>query len=93
MFGALELIKYAILRSKNSLFPNEAKCKTFFVKLSFIYMKIKNIFISMASHLVSNWNRGLEQFGNRNFFREAWPPSHFSIIIIERELYSTPLDR
>ena len=33
-------------------FQNEAKCKTFFVKMSFICMKIKKIiFISMALHL------------------------------------------
>ena len=37
-----------ITSSKNSHFQNEAKCKTFFVKMSFVCMRIKNIFMSMA---------------------------------------------
>ena len=32
--------------SKKSHFQNEAKCKTFFVAMSFIYLKIKNCFHS-----------------------------------------------
>ena len=39
--------------SKKSRFQNEAKCETFFVKMSFICIIIKNHFISMASHLAS----------------------------------------
>ena len=46
--------------SKNSHFRNEAKFKTFLVKMKFICMRIKIIFISMASHLASLWNRGLK---------------------------------
>ena len=50
--------------SKNSHFQNEAKCKTFAVKMSFIWMRITVVFMSMASHLASLWNRGLGQLGN-----------------------------
>ena len=42
---------------KNSHFQNEAKCKTFVVKMSFIS-------ISMTLHLDSLSNRGLQQLGN-----------------------------
>ena len=44
--------------SKNSHIQNEAKCKTFQVKISFICMGIKIIFISMA--LTSLWNTRLK---------------------------------
>ena len=44
--------------SKNSHFQHEAKCKTFVVKISFICMRIKTIFITMAPHF------GLWQLGN-----------------------------
>ena len=36
--------KIKLPRSKNSLFPNKAKCKTFLLKMSFICMRIKNHF-------------------------------------------------
>ena len=39
--------------SKNPRFQNEAKNKTFLMKMSFICIRIKLIFISMASHLAS----------------------------------------
>ena len=40
--------------SKNSHFQgDEAKCKTFLVKMSLICVRIKIIFISIASHLAS----------------------------------------
>ena len=45
--------------SKNPRFQNEAKNKTFLMKMSFICIRIKLIFISMASHLASLWNKGL----------------------------------
>ena len=45
----------AIHDGPKSDFQNEAKCKTFLVKMSFICMRIKNknIFISMDLHVVS----------------------------------------
>ena len=36
-----------------SEFQNEAKCKTFLLKMSFICLKIKKKFISMDLHVVS----------------------------------------
>ena len=36
------------LRSKNSHFQNEAKCKTFLVKMKFICTRLKSIFISIG---------------------------------------------
>ena len=42
------------------------KCKTIHVKMSFIFMRIKLVFISMASHLASLWNRGLVQQNTGN---------------------------
>ena len=47
--------------SKNPHFQNEAKCETFLVKMSFIRMRIKNVFTSLALYLASLWNRGLRQ--------------------------------
>ena len=38
---------------KNSQFQNEAYWKTVLAKMSFICMRIKNIFISIALHLAS----------------------------------------
>ena len=49
---------------KNSHFQNEAQCKTFLVKMSDICLRVNIIFISMASHLTSLWNRGLRQLRN-----------------------------
>ena len=43
--------------SKNFYFQNEAKCKTFHVKMSFICMRIKIHIISVALHIVSLRNR------------------------------------
>ena len=39
--------------SKNYDFQNQAKWETFLVKMSFIRMGIKNVFISMALYLAS----------------------------------------
>ena len=50
--------------SKNSHFKNEAKCKTFLVKMSFIYVIKKIIFISMVLCFASLWSRGLRQLVN-----------------------------
>ena len=62
MFGALKLIKWAIFEFQNDALEVQ---NIFFVKMSFICMKIKNLFfISLASHLASDWNGGLEQLGN-----------------------------
>ena len=41
--------------SKDPPFQNEAKCTTFFVKMSFICTRIKIISISKAEHLTSFW--------------------------------------
>ena len=46
---------------KNSHFRNQAKCKTFLVTVSFI-------FISMALHVASLWNRGFGQVENGLFY-------------------------
>ena len=43
--------------SKTFYFQNEAKCKTFHVKMSFICMRIKSHFISVALHIVLLRNR------------------------------------
>ena len=50
--------------SKSYHFQNQAKWETFLVKMSFIRMRIKNVFISMALHLASLWDRGLRQLWN-----------------------------
>ena len=50
--------------SKNSHFQDEAKCTTFLMKTSFICIRIKIIFRSIASHLASLSNRDLSQLGN-----------------------------
>ena len=48
----------------NSHSQNEAQYKTFLVKMSDICLRVNIIFISMASHLTSLWNRGLRQLRN-----------------------------
>ena len=48
----------------NSHFQNEAQSKTFLVKMSDICLRVNIIFMSMASHLTSLWNRGLRQLRN-----------------------------
>ena len=42
------------------------KCKTVHAKINFIFMRIILVFISMASHLASLWNRrlGKQNTGN-----------------------------
>ena len=50
-----------------SHFQNKAKCKTFLVKMSFIWWEQKIIFKSMASHFASLWNRVLAQLRNGLF--------------------------
>lgn len=50
---------------KNYHFQNKANCQTFLVKRSSVCMRIKKIILmSMASYLVSLWNRVLLQLGN-----------------------------
>ena len=49
------------LSSKNPHFRNEVKSKTFLVILSFICIRKKNGFISMASLIASLLNRGFGQ--------------------------------
>lgn len=39
--------------SENPYFQNEAKCKSFLMVMSFISMRIKILFISVASNLAS----------------------------------------
>ena len=59
--------------SKNSHFRNEAKFKTFLVKMKFICMGIKNHFqLSMALHLASLWNTGLSQLENDRLKTKMW---------------------
>ena len=69
---------------KTITFKTRLMCKTLLMKMSFICMNKKNIFISIAVHLVSLWHRGLKQLGNsllhypldRNSFRGlCYPPS------------------
>ena len=43
---------------KNPHFQSEANCKTFLVKVSFICMRIKIIFISVAGHVASKNKHG-----------------------------------
>ena len=64
LFCFLEMKELAISESKNYHFQNQAKCETFLLKMSFIRMRIKHVFISMALHLASLWNRGLRQLDN-----------------------------
>ena len=52
---------------KNPHFQSEANCKTFLVKKSFICMRIKIIFISMAGHVASKNKHGVTQ---------KWPIGH-----------------
>ena len=51
--GGEERHKTPFSSFKNSHFQNEAKCKTFFVRMNFICMRIKIIVVLMASHLSS----------------------------------------
>ena len=53
LFCFLEMKEQAITEFQNYHFQNEAKCKTFLVKMSFIRTRIKHVFISMALHLAS----------------------------------------
>ena len=50
---------------KSSHFQNEAKCKHYFCAnaIFFFCMRIRIVFISMALHLASLWNRDLGNFG------------------------------
>ena len=48
----------SIPSSKNSHLQNQSTCKTFLVKISFIWVRLT------ASPLASLWNRGLSQLGN-----------------------------
>ena len=66
--------------SKNRYLENEAMCKTFLAKMSFIWIRIKIVFIQMASHLASSWNRGLRQLGNVLFAFERDPIADFSSV-------------
>ena len=56
--------KIGYFRVPKTHFQNEAKCKTFVVKMSFVCMRIKTIFILKALQGASLWNRGLKQLGN-----------------------------
>ena len=53
LFCFLEMKNWPFPSSKNYHFQNQAKCETFLVKMNFIRMRIKNVFISMALHLAS----------------------------------------
>ena len=68
--------------SKNSHFQNEAKCETFLVIMSFIYIRRKTLFIPMVLHLVEAWeNLTCDQ----TFFLRACKARETYIGIIERE--------
>ena len=66
--------------SKNRYLQNEAMCKTLLAKMSFIWIRIKIVFIQMASHLASSWNRGLRQLGNVLFAFERDSIADFSSV-------------
>ena len=55
---------------KNPHFQSEANCKTFLVKMSFICMKIKIIFLSLAVHVASK---------NKHGATRKWPIDHLGI--------------
>ena len=66
----------------------EAKCETFVVKMNVICIRIKKIiFVSIAWHLASIWNRGLRQLKNgllvtlrlceKKILRQEWPRPGF----------------
>ena len=63
----LDTLRNKPLPSSSHL-QNEANGKTSVVKINFIWMrknkKTKNIFITMAWHLASLWNRGFRQLTN-----------------------------
>ena len=42
----------------------QVKCKTFLLIMSFIYMKLRIMFISMTWYVASLWNEGLGQLEN-----------------------------
>ena len=52
------------LSFRNYHLQKEAKFKIFFVTMNYVCTRTKIIFISMASHLASLWNRGLKKLGN-----------------------------
>ena len=52
------------LSFRNYHFQKEAKFKIFFVTMNYVCRRTKIIFVSMASHLASLWNRGLKKLGN-----------------------------
>ena len=55
-------------RSVRHKFPTIFWCSIFHIALPRLGVRIKkNLFISMASHLASLWNRGLVQLGNDLF--------------------------
>ena len=88
--------------SKNSHIQNEAKCKTFQVKMSFICMRIKIIFISMALTSLGNtrlkatrkWPNGKHSYGRKFYFyikAKAFSLSGHTWASYRREPYVTQL--
>ena len=63
-FWELGALNRPLASSKNPHFQNEAKCTTFLVKMSFIRMRMKIIFISKAENLTSFWCTDPGKLGN-----------------------------
>ena len=57
-------IGHCLRSSKTPHFQNDAKCRTFLVKMSFTCMAIKIISLSNAEHLTSFWYRGPGELEN-----------------------------
>ena len=64
--------------SKNPHSLNDGKCKAFLVIMIFFAWEYKMVFISMASHLASLWNRGLRQLESGQILRIG---SHLASLI------------
>ena len=58
--------------SKNPHLQNEARCTAFLVKMSFIWMRMKNDSILKAVHLPSFWSRGPGELRNGLFPRNKF---------------------
>lgn len=56
--------KYTIFEFQKVSLSKQGKIQNLDVKKNFICMRIKSLFISMALHLASLWNRGLRQLKN-----------------------------
>ena len=67
-------IGHCLRSSKTPHFQNDAKCRTFLVKMSFTCMAIKIISLSNAEHLTSFWYRF---GGTRKWLKQSLSINHF----------------